>query len=62
MGGGDQGGVVVPVEPGGLVVMVQSEPGFQFPVVALDAPSDRTCDLFAPAGHHGSGQFTAKAN
>ncbi|GCE37776.1 hypothetical protein Rhow_000622 [Rhodococcus wratislaviensis] len=45
-----------------MVVMVQSEPGFRLPVVVLDAPSDRASWRIAPAGHHGSGQFTAKAN
>lgn len=34
------GGVVVPAQPGTTFEMVQSETGFQLPVVVLDAPAD----------------------
>ena len=40
MGGGDEGGVVVPAGPGAALEVVESESGFQFPVVVFDAPAD----------------------
>ena len=40
MGGGGQGGVVVPADPAATLEMVKSDTGFQFPVVVFDAPAD----------------------
>lgn len=40
MCGSDQGGVVVPPEPRTALEVVESEAGFQLPVVMLDAPAD----------------------
>ena len=40
MGGGGQGGVVVPADPAAAFEMVKSDTGFQFPVVVFDAPAD----------------------
>ncbi len=40
MGGGGQGGVVVPADPAAALEMVKSDTGFQFPVVVFDAPAD----------------------
>jgi hypothetical protein len=40
MGGGGQGGVVVPAGPAAAFEMVKSDTGFQFPVVVFDAPAD----------------------
>jgi len=38
VGGGDEGGVVMPAEPGTAFEVVQAESGFEFAVVVLDAP------------------------
>src|ERR1700694_2770365 len=40
VGGGDEGGVVVPAGPGASLEVVQAQTGFQFPVVVFDAPAD----------------------
>ena len=40
MGGGDEGGVVVPAEPGAAFEVVEAEAGFEFAVVVFDAPAD----------------------
>ena len=44
MGGGGQGGVVVPADPAASFEMVKSDTGFQFPVVVFDAPADLALD------------------
>lgn len=40
MGGGDQGGMAVPVGEGTAFEVGQAEPGLQFAVVVLDPPAD----------------------
>ena len=45
MGGGGQGGVVVPAGPAAALEMVKSDTGFQFPVVVFDAPADLVLQL-----------------
>ena len=40
VGGGGQGGVVVPAGPAAAFEMVEPDTGFQFPVVVFDAPAD----------------------
>jgi hypothetical protein len=39
VGGGDEGGVVVPAEPGAAFEVVEAEGVFEFSVVVFDAPS-----------------------
>ena len=39
MGGGDEGGVVVPAEPGTALEVVQAERDLEFAVIVLDAPA-----------------------
>lgn len=39
VGGGDEGGVAMPAVEGAAFEVGESEAGFQFPVVVLDAPS-----------------------
>lgn len=51
MGGGDEGGVVVPAEPGSAFEVVQTEGVFEFAVVVFDAPADlRQPDEFFDGG------------
>jgi hypothetical protein len=56
VGGGDEGGVVVPAQPGAAFEVVEAESGFEFAVVAFDALTHfGQADEFGGGGVGGQG-------
>ena len=56
MGCGDEGGVVVPAEPGAAFEVVETEDVFEFSVVVFDTPANLAqADEFGDGGVGGQG-------
>ena len=56
MGDGDEGGVVVPADPGSAFVVVEAELAFQLFVVELDLPA-QPGEAGEPLGSVSAGRF-----